>query len=108
MKKNITVPRVFCDFCEEPAYEQCLVCGKDLCRDHRLVLRVHLDREDKGFRAALCPVDAQPLMPILEHFIRKSATWEKAVDDPKFNETRLAEILNFISKAMPDASAISW
>jgi len=106
MKKPVTETQVFCDFCEDTAWEQCLVCGKDLCRDHRLILTVYLNRQDREFRVALCPEHAQPLMPILEGFIGKSATWEKAVDNPEFNEARLAEILNFISKAITDVSAM--
>lgn len=103
MKKDITETRTFCDFCGEPAYEQCLICGKDLCRDHRLVLRAYLNREDKGFRAALCPEDAKPLMPILEDFKGRSATWEKAADNPEFNEARLVEILDFLKWGSPVA-----
>lgn len=101
MKKPITETKTFCDFCEEPAYEECLVCGKDLCRDHRVVLRVYLDREDKGFRAPLCSDDARPLAPFLEQLTGKSTTWEKVGHNPEFNEARLAEILEFLKKAVP-------
>jgi len=101
MKKAITEERRFCDFCEEPAYEECLVCGKDLCRDHRLVLRVYLDREDKGLRAPLCPKDTEPLLPFLDSLKGKSTSWEKVGHNPEFNEARLGEILNFLRKAVP-------
>lgn len=97
MKKDVTEPRTFCDFCEEPAYEECLICGKDLCRDHRLVLRVYLDREDKGFRVALCQDDAQPLVPFFKNLRGKSITWDRVGQNPEFNEARLKEIMDFLS-----------
>lgn len=91
MKKDVTEPRVFCDFCGEPASEECLVCGKDLCRDHRLVLRVFLDIEERGFRASLCRDDAQPLVPFL-----MSLQSKRVGHDLEFSEARLTKILEFL------------
>jgi len=96
VKKDVTEPRTFCDYCEEPAYTQCLVCGKDLCSKHRLELVIYLNRQDQCFRASLCREDAQPLLPILESYQQKSDTWRKAGHNPEFNEARLAEMLDFM------------
>ncbi len=96
MKKDVTEPRVFCDFCPEPGYTQCMVCGKDLCSKHRVELVFYLDYQSDAFRASLCREDAQPLVPFLESLARKSDTWKKAGQNPDFNEARLAEILLFL------------
>jgi len=103
MKKDVTETKVFCDYCEEPGYTKCLMCDKDLCPNHRLELLIYLERQNYPFRASLCPVDAQPLLPLLESWKAKSTTWEKAGQNPEFNEARLAEILDFLKKAVPAA-----
>ena len=99
MKKDVTETREFCDFCEEPAGDQCLVCRKDLCRKHRLVLEMYLERRDQVFRAALCLDDGLPLLPILNVFLGKGTTWEQAGHNPEFNEARLREIREFLQGA---------
>ncbi len=97
MKKPVTEDRVFCDLCNEPGYTQCMVCGKDLCSKHRVELIVHLDRQDRAFRASLCPTDALPLRPFLESLLGKSKSWEKAGQNPEFSEARLGEIVMFLT-----------
>ena len=97
MKKDVTEIRVFCDYCDQPGYTQCLVCGKDLCPKHRVELEIHLDRRDQEFMASLCPEDAQPLLPVLKAF-RGTSTLEKAGRNPEFNEARLDEILAFLEQ----------
>lgn len=100
MKKPVTEERVFCDYCEEPGYTKCLMCDKDLCSKHRLELVIYVDRQDRCFRASMCLVDAQPLLPILEIFQGRSTDWRKAGHNPEFNEARLEEILNFLKQAI--------
>jgi len=97
MKKDVTEARTFCDFCDKPGYTECMVCGKDLCSEHRVELVVYLDRQDRDFRASLCQKDAQPLVPFLEMLKGKSTSWRKAGQNPEFNEARLDEILKFLS-----------
>jgi len=99
MKKDVTESRRFCDFCkdEEPAYDECLLCNKDLCRDHRVGLIIFLSTDVGSFRASLCPDCAKPLRPILEGFRGKTTTERQAGQNPEFNEARLAEILEFLS-----------
>lgn len=65
MKKSVTEQKTFCDFCDQPGWAQCLICDKDLCRNHRLELSIYLDRQDHSFRASLCPVHARPLLDLL-------------------------------------------
>ncbi len=96
MKRDVTEPRIFCDFCPEPGYTQCMVCGKDLCSKHRVELNIYLDRHDQAFQVSLCREDAQPLVPFLESLAGKSDTWRKVGQNPDFNEARLAEILLFL------------
>jgi len=96
MKRNVTEERVFCDFCEEPGYTQCLLCDKDLCPKHRIEVVIYVDRQDWAFRASLCQEDAQPLLPFLCNLVGKSTTERKAGQNPGFNEARLADIINFI------------
>jgi len=96
MKKPVTEEKTFCDFCDGPGWTQCLICDKDLCKDHRLELRIYLDRQDRSFRASLCPVDAQPLLSILESYQGKSTSWEKTGHNPDFNEAQVNNILHFI------------
>ncbi len=98
MKKDVTEPRTFCDVCEQPAYTQCLVCDKDLCHKHRLELTIYLERQDRAFRASLCPHDARLLLPALEVFLGKSTTWQKARQNAEFNEARLKDILEFLAQ----------
>ena len=103
MKKDVTETRTFCDFCDEPAYTECMVCGRDLCSHHRLELVIYLDRQDRSFRASLCRQDAQPLRSFLESLAGKNTSWQKAGQNPEFNEQRLADILLFLGTfAMKD------
>ena len=97
MKKPVTEERVFCDFCEEPGYTQCMLCDKDLCHEHRIELVIYLDRQDRMFQASLCQQDAQPLVPFLKMLKGKSDSWRKAGHNPEFNEARLGEMLKFLS-----------
>ena len=103
-KRDVTETKTFCDFCEEPGYCQCLICEKDLCSHHRLELLIYLDRQDRAFRASLCPVDGNILLPILNSFQGKSDTWQKAGHNPEFNEARLAEVIEFLKQAVPAPS----
>jgi len=103
MKKEVTETRVFCDFCEEPGFTQCILCGKDLCPKHRVEVLIYLDRQDWPFRASLCREDAQPLLPFLETLIEKSTTWRKVGQNPEFNEARLLETLKFLREGTPVA-----
>lgn len=96
MKKPVTETRVFCDYCDEPGYTQCLVCGKDLCSKHRLELVIYLERQDRHFRASLCSEDAQPLMPFLEGLAGKGDSERKSGQNPEYNEARLQDILKFL------------
>jgi len=96
MKKPVTEERKFCDFCEEPGYTECIVCGKDLCSKHRLELIIYMDYESQAFRVSLCREDAQPLRPFLESLAGKSTNWEKAGQNPEYNERKLAEVLLFL------------
>lgn len=103
MKKVEATERTVCDFCEEgkeqPGWAQCLVCGKDLCRDHRLELTVYVSREDQRFRASLCPIDARPLLPVLEGYKGRSQTWQQAGQNVGFNEAQLEKIIARICSA---------
>lgn len=96
MKRAVTEEKTFCDFCNQPGWAQCLVCDKDLCKDHRLELGIYLDRQDRNFRASLCPLDAQPLLPILESYRGKSTSWEKTGHNPEFNEAQLENAIAFL------------
>ena len=96
VKKPVTEDRTFCDYCEAPGYTQCLVCGKDLCPEHRLELVVYLDRQDWAFRASLCREDALALAPVLKNLAGKSIGKERVGQNPEFNEARLADILAFL------------
>lgn len=100
MKKSVTEEKTYCDFCEEgkeePGWAGCLVCGKDLCRLHRLELTVYLDRQDRTFRASLCPVDARSLLPLLESYRGMTQTWQQAGQNVQFNEAQLQEITAWI------------
>jgi len=96
MKKPVTEEKTFCDFCEERGCSVCLVCGKDLCRNHRLELCIYLDNQQNTFRAGLCPKDAEPLLPILTAFQGKGDTWEKVGQNPATNEYALAGIFQFM------------
>ena len=68
MKKPVTEERVFCDFCEGEARAKCLVCGKDLCSNHTL------------------------LLPVLKSYRGKSA-WENSGNTAEINEAKLNEII---------------
>lgn len=98
MKKPVTETRIFCDEegCDELAYTQCLLCGKDLCRYHRIEVVIYLDRQDWCFRASLCRDDAQPFLPFLKSLKGKSATERQAGQNPEFNEARLVDIIRFL------------
>jgi hypothetical protein len=99
MKRDVTEPRTFCDFCKEPGSTQCMVCGKDLCSKHRVELAIHLDRRDWVFQASLCPEDAQTLLPFLVSLKDKSTSWEKAGQNPEFNEARLMDIIVLLQQS---------
>ena len=99
MKKDVTEARTFCDFCEEDqsAPYQCIVGKEDMCRNHALTLEVTIGHQRPGFRAYLCPLHAQPLQPFLAQLMNMSGGWEQ------YNVARLAEILEFLKKAVPVA-----
>jgi len=107
MKKVIGEERAFCDICEEPRYNQCLVCGQDLCDDHSVELKVRLcgDKSfSSGFEAYLCPAHALPLLKFLKELEGKSVAsrgddWLATGHNPQFNEVRLTEILDFLKRA---------
>lgn len=98
MKKPITEDRSFCDFCakDEPAYAECLVCGKDICVLHRIVFTVFLDREDRAFRASLCPEHGKILLPILQALQAREGTSRSTGHSPEFNAAQLLKILDWI------------
>ena len=98
MKKDVTEERTFCDFCavDEGAYAQCLVCGKDICRNHAITLTVYLDRQDRTFRASLCPEHAQVLKPLLVGLKAAHGTWENTGQNPAFNEVQLDKIVDWL------------
>ena len=98
MKKPITEERSFCDFCavDELAYAECLVCGKDICVLHRIVFIVALDREDRSFRASLCPEHAPILKPILQALKAAEGTSRSVGQSPDFNAAQLVKILDWI------------
>ena len=101
MKKDVTETRTFCDYCEQLGYTECMVCEKDLCHEHRVELVVYLDRQDRAFRASLCPEDAVPLGVVLKMLQGKSTSWKKAGHNPEFNEARLIEIIQFLAMWIP-------
>ena len=96
MKKDVTEPRTFCDFCPEPSHTQCMVCGKDLCSKHRVELVIYLNYGSEAFRVSLCREDAQPLLPFLEGLIGLCSDWQKAGQNPEYNEARLRELIVFL------------
>jgi len=108
VKKDVTEQRTFCDFCaaDEGAYEQCLVCGKDVCRVHNLTLTVSLDRRDHTFTASLCPEHAQVLKPLLMGLKAAQGTWASTGHNPEFNETQLGRILHWLENAAAIAGGV--
>lgn len=108
MKKDVTEKRTFCDFCEkeEPAYVQCLVCKQDLCEKHDLALEVSIGHQQPGFRAHLCPIDAQPLKSFLKQLKIIPGDSRQIGQNPEYNAARLEDVLHFIAggMALEDAS----
>ena len=100
-KKPVTEERTFCDFCEEPAHTECMLCDKDLCSQHRVEVLVYIGEKSEYFRAALCRRDARWIEPFLKECRNKSRTWDRVGHNPEYNEKRLKEILEFI-KWTPD------
>ena len=95
-KKPVTEERTFCDFCDEPAHTECMLCDKDLCQAHRVEVVVFLSDPSHCFRASLCHQDALSVEPFLFECKNKSLTWQRAGQNPEFNEARLKEVLDFI------------
>ncbi len=47
MKRQIEV--AICDFCENDAWKECQICGKDVCQNHDLTLHVNFRGQGEGY-----------------------------------------------------------
>ncbi|GAG09486.1 unnamed protein product, partial [marine sediment metagenome] len=73
MKKNIIEERTICDICKNEKVttsHKCLICGRDLCLDHVIVVDISVSHQRPGFLAYLCPYDAVVLKAPLEAMLK--------------------------------------
>jgi hypothetical protein len=65
VKKGVTVTRSFCDLCGNETTEQCVICGADICPNHRTEIVVCVANH-AAIKVGLCPTDSLNALATLE------------------------------------------
>jgi hypothetical protein len=65
VKKGVTVTRSFCDLCGNETTEQCVICGTDICPNHRTEITVCISNH-AAIKVGLCPTDSLNALATLE------------------------------------------
>ncbi len=49
MKTKREIEVAVCDFCENDAWKECPICGKDVCQNHDLTLHLNFRKPGEGY-----------------------------------------------------------
>lgn len=106
MEKPVTEVRTFCDFCDQEAHVKCLLCGKDLCDEHRTELSIYA-HGPQLITGALCPTDAAAPFTVLSDFKRESSNLMQRASYRKVWDLKPEDVVGFIFYPNAPAGTLS-